>query len=75
MENKEHMSSVQQQAVSTAILARAIEVFGSSEKATRWMERPNRALSQKNPIQMLATEEGRREVQELLGRIEHGVYS
>ena len=57
------------------VLARAIEVFGNSEKATRWMERPNRALSQKTPVQMLSTPAGRKEVEELLGRIEYGVYS
>jgi putative toxin-antitoxin system antitoxin component (TIGR02293 family) len=59
----------------TPVLTRAIEVFGNSEKATRWMERPNRALGQKTPIEMLGTEEGRKEVEELLGRIEYGVYS
>ena len=57
------------------VLTRAIAVFGNSEKATRWMERPNRALAQKTPVQMLATEKGRKEVEELLGRIEYGVYS
>ncbi len=57
------------------LLARAIEVFGNSDKATRWMGRPNRALGQKTPIEMLGTKEGRKEVEELLGRIEYGVYS
>ena len=57
------------------VLARAIEVFGNSDKATRWMQRPNRALGQKTPIEMLGAKEGRKEVEELLGRIEYGVYS
>ncbi|MGH7857479.1 MAG: antitoxin Xre/MbcA/ParS toxin-binding domain-containing protein, partial [Candidatus Binatia bacterium] len=55
--------------------AMAVRVLGSEEKAGRWLHRPNRALGNESPLSLLDTAIGAREVEDLLGRIEHGVVS
>lgn len=55
------------------ILAEADEVFGSPEKAGRWLRRETKALGGEKPLDLLDTEEGARRVETLLGRIEHGI--
>lgn len=57
------------------IAAQASDVLGSTEKAARWLQRPNRALGGRVPLALLDTDAGTREVEEVLGRIEHGVVS
>lgn len=57
------------------ILAQAVDVLGSTEKASQWLQRPNRALGGETPLSLLDTDLGSRQVEEVLGRIEHGVYS
>jgi putative toxin-antitoxin system antitoxin component (TIGR02293 family) len=57
------------------IAALAEEVLGSREKATRWLHQPNRALASAVPLRQLDTEVGARQVEDLLLRIAHGVYS
>ena len=57
------------------IAALAEEVLGSREKATRWLHQPNRALGSATPLHQLDTELGARQVEDLLIRIAHGVYS
>lgn len=57
------------------VIAKAVEVFGSQEKAQAWLDRPNRALAGATPRSLFGTLEGREHVLTLLGRIEHGVYS
>jgi putative toxin-antitoxin system antitoxin component (TIGR02293 family) len=54
---------------------RAIEVLGSLDKARRWFSRPKRALGEKTPMEFCDTEPGAEEVCNLLGRIEHGVFT
>jgi putative toxin-antitoxin system antitoxin component (TIGR02293 family) len=49
--------------------------LGSEEKAARWLHTPNRALGGNLPLELLDTDLGSRQVEEVLGRIEHGVYS
>jgi putative toxin-antitoxin system antitoxin component (TIGR02293 family) len=53
----------------------ATDTFGSFEKARLWLHRPNQALSGETPLDQLDTEIGERQVEILLGRIEHGLYS
>jgi putative toxin-antitoxin system antitoxin component (TIGR02293 family) len=53
----------------------AEEVLGSRAKATRWLHQPNRALGNAVPLRQLDTDPGAREVEDLLLRIAHGVYS
>ena len=58
------------------LLTLAIELFGgSSEKALRWFVTPSPALGNIPPIEMAGTETGAREVENLIGRLEHGVFS
>lgn len=58
------------------LLAFALELFeGDTEKAARWFTQPNRALGDVSPLEMAATETGAREVENLIGRLEHGVFS
>jgi putative toxin-antitoxin system antitoxin component (TIGR02293 family) len=56
-------------------IARAEETFGNEEKARRWIRKPNRALEGEAPLEMLQTASGARLVEQVLGRIAHGVYS
>jgi putative toxin-antitoxin system antitoxin component (TIGR02293 family) len=48
---------------------------GDAEGARRWIGAPQRALSGQTPLQMGRTELGAREVEQLIGRLEHGVFS
>ena len=57
------------------IITRAEEVFGNPEKAHRWLRKPNRALGGRVPVDLVASENGTRDVETILGRIEYGVYS
>lgn len=57
------------------ILAMAAYVLGSEQKASLWLHERNRALGGIAPLGILDTDIGTRQVEELLGRIEHGVYS
>lgn len=56
------------------VLARATAALGSLEAAEEWLERPAIGLNQRRPIDLLATPAGVELVEDLLGRIEHGVY-
>src|SRR5207249_12191768 len=57
------------------VVAHAIETIGDDEKAGRWLTKPNRALMGKVPLQLLNTPIGASQVDEILGRIDHGLYS
>jgi len=57
------------------ILAKATEVLGSQEEAEDWLERPAMALNQQRPIDLLGTPAGSKLVEQLLGRIQYGVYT
>ena len=56
------------------VTARAIEVFGTREKALRWLKAPVRALGDRTPLSLLTSAEGVARVQDTLGRVEHGVW-
>jgi putative toxin-antitoxin system antitoxin component (TIGR02293 family) len=59
----------------TRIAALTEEVLGSAEKARRWLHDPNRALGNRAPLELLDTDLGVREVEDVLSRIAHGVHS
>ncbi|HEX4948735.1 MAG TPA: antitoxin Xre/MbcA/ParS toxin-binding domain-containing protein [Blastocatellia bacterium] len=60
----------------TRLLTLAVELFeGNKTSALRWFVQPNRALGNFSPLEMAATETGAREVENLMGRLEHGVFS
>jgi len=55
------------------LLEKGYDIFGQ-EKFQIWMRTQNKVLKSK-PIDMLHTSEGIQQVEDILGRIEHGVYS
>lgn len=54
------------------VAGQAVSVFGSEDKAVTWLQRPNRALNGELPIRLLDTDIGARQVEDILGKIEHG---
>lgn len=54
---------------------KAVEVLGGVDVARDWMKTPKKPLAGKTPLEYCDTEPGAREVEDLLGRIEHGVFS
>lgn len=57
------------------LLDRAAEAFGDPDEAAAWLKAPNVALGGATPLAYAETEIGAREVENLIGRLEHGVYS
>jgi len=57
------------------VAAQAFAVFNTEDKAAKWLRRPNRALNGELPIYLLDTDVGARQIEDILGRIEHGVVS
>ena len=57
------------------LLEHATKVFGDIEKARAWLKFPQRGLGGAVPLDYAETEVGAREVDNLLGRIDYGVYS
>ncbi len=55
------------------ILALAEETFGNPDKAGVWLRRPTALLGGEAPLQWLDTDEGARAVENVLGRIAHGI--
>jgi putative toxin-antitoxin system antitoxin component (TIGR02293 family) len=58
-----------------ALLHRAAEVFGDEAEAAAWLTTENAALDHASPLSWAGSEFGAREVEDLLGRLEYGVYS
>lgn len=56
-----------------ALYEMAERVLGSRERALAWLKKPHRALGGRSPLAFSDTELGAREVEDLLGRIEHGI--
>jgi putative toxin-antitoxin system antitoxin component (TIGR02293 family) len=54
---------------------RAVDVFEDENRANRWLKTPLRALDDHAPLKYAESELGAQEVMNLLGRIEHGVFS
>ena len=57
------------------LVDRATGVLGDVGAAKRWLSVPARAFDGQTPLQMAASETGAVLVFDLLGRIEHGVFS
>lgn len=57
------------------IMAFAQEVFENTERAYTWLREPQRGLGNRTPFSLLESEAGAREVEDLLGRLEYGVYT
>jgi putative toxin-antitoxin system antitoxin component (TIGR02293 family) len=57
------------------VAALAEDILGGTAKAARWLRRPNRALGGKTPLDTLDTDLGTSQVETVLHRVEHGVFS
>jgi len=55
--------------------ALAEETLGNRERAATWLSRANRALGGAIPLELLDSDLGAIQVEQILGRISHGVYS
>ena len=55
--------------------AQAAATLGSEQKAAQWLRRPNRALGNLAPLDLIDSDIGARQVEEVLGRMEHGSIS
>ncbi len=57
------------------LLKKAEDVLGDARNAREWLTHPQPGLGNAVPLDFAKTEIGAREVENLLGRIEYGVYS
>jgi len=58
------------------LFGRALELFeGDAAAARAWLAAPQSALGSAAPLELARTELGAREVERLIGRLEHGVFS
>jgi len=61
--------------VAPAIWLHAVRIFGSEQKASRWMETRLSELNDRTPAEVLANDPNDDGVETILDRIEYGVFS
>ena len=60
----------------SAIFEDAVDLFeGDVAAAVNWLTTPRKALGDRAPLTYARTEPGAREVENLIGRLEHGIFS
>jgi putative toxin-antitoxin system antitoxin component (TIGR02293 family) len=60
----------------SAIFDMAVDLFeGDVAAARQWLQAPQSALGGEMPLDFASTEVGAREVENLIGRLEHGVFA
>ena len=57
------------------LYVRGLEIFGDKDTFEKWLQRPQMALGEQIPVDLLDTAEGFRMVNDLLSQIEYGFYS
>jgi putative toxin-antitoxin system antitoxin component (TIGR02293 family) len=57
------------------LIGRAEEALGDRDKVHRWLRKENRSLGGKRPLDLLSSDPGALQVEQILGRIEHGIVS
>jgi putative toxin-antitoxin system antitoxin component (TIGR02293 family) len=57
------------------VVEHAFEVFEDETRVQKWLNTPNRALNQMKPLELFYIPTGLSMVDQVLGRIEEGVYS
>ena len=57
------------------ILKLANELFDSKVEIQRWLSTPKTALENKTPLEVLATNAGSRQVEQMLNRAKYGIFS
>jgi putative toxin-antitoxin system antitoxin component (TIGR02293 family) len=58
-----------------SLFDRALQVLHNQNRVKLWFKSPQKGLGGKTPLEYADTEPGAREVEDLLGRLEHGVFS
>ncbi len=56
------------------ITQQATNLFEDTEKALKWLQTPKNSLSGITPLAALSTDEGAKQVEEILYRTEYGIY-
>ena len=56
------------------LFERAVTVFSDEEVARQWFHQPVKGFDGRTPLEFADTEPGAREVEDMLGRIEEGVF-
>jgi len=60
----------------SSIFEKAVGLFeGNVDETLEWLTQPKKALGDKVPLQYSRSELGAREVESLIGRLEHGVFT
>jgi putative toxin-antitoxin system antitoxin component (TIGR02293 family) len=59
----------------TELFVYGAEVFGNKDNFFNWLNLPNKAFGGMEPMKLIEVPEGVSKIRDLLGRIEHGVYS
>lgn len=60
----------------STIFEKAVALFeGNVGEAVEWLTKPKKALGDKVPMSYAGSELGAREVENLIGRLEHGVFT
>lgn len=54
---------------------KVVQVFGGVEPARKWFGEKNYSLGKSSPQELFGTKAGVRDVEDLLGRIQQGVFS
>lgn len=57
------------------VLAKATDVMGNQVLAEQWLITPAIALDRRRPIDLLSSPAGVEAVEQLLGRLQYGVYT
>ena len=57
------------------VFEKALDIFGSHERAQRWLSKPNLAMGGEIPNELLDSVEGLELVFTILNRIDYGLYS
>lgn len=55
------------------IVAKATELLGDPETAATWLQAPAPALNGESPLERASTDIGARDVEQLIGRLAHGI--
>jgi putative toxin-antitoxin system antitoxin component (TIGR02293 family) len=55
------------------VIAHANRVFENPEESAAWIQSSNAALGNQQPLDLLDTDIGVQQVDQVLGRIEHGI--
>ena len=78
MRNRRRTSGTRRRAIASRrrLHRKALGLFDGDAKAAKtWLNSPNMALSWRAPLKLAEREKGARLVEDLIGRLEHGVYS